>query len=165
MTPLAVTGYEISVSLHITAVMVGFGATFAESLMFPVAMQLSARHLPYVHRLGLAINRFLATPALVLVLATGFYQVGEGDWSFGDFWISATFAIVIVLGGLIGAYFIPTDRRLGPMVEREIAAAGTGEVVLSDEYQRAARMEGIVGTVAGVLLIVAVFLMVIKPGA
>jgi uncharacterized membrane protein len=165
VTPLAVTGYEISVSLHITAVMVGFGATFAESLMFPVAMQLSARHLPYVHRLGLAINRFLATPALVLVLATGFYQVGEGDWSFGDFWISATFAIVIVLGGLIGAYFIPTDRRLGPMVEREIAAAGTGEVVLSDEYQRAARMEGIVGTVAGVLLIVAVFLMVIKPGA
>ena len=165
MTPLAVTGYEISVSLHITAVMVGFGATFAESLMFPVAMQLSARHLPYVHRLGLAINRFLATPALVLVLATGFYQVGEGDWSFGDFWISATFAIVIVLGGLIGAYFIPTDRRLGPMVEREIAAAGAGEVVLSDEYQRAAKMEGIVGTVAGVLLIVAVFLMVIKPGA
>ena len=165
MTPIAVTGYEISVSLHITAVMVGFGATFAESVMFPVAMNLSPRYLPYVHRLQLAINRFMATPALVLVLATGFYQVSKGDWSFGDFWISATFAIVIVLGGLIGGYFIPADRRLGPMVEREIAAAGDGEVVLSDEYQRAAKMEGVVGALAGVLLIVAVFLMVIKPGA
>jgi uncharacterized membrane protein len=165
VTPLAVTGYEISTSLHITAVMVGFGATFAESLMFPVAMQVSARHLPYVHRLQLAINKYLATPALVLVLATGFYQVGKGDWSLGDFWISATLAIVIVLGGLIGGYFIPSDRRLGPMVEREVAAAGQGEVVLSDEYQRAAKMQGVVGALAGVLLVIAVFLMVIKPGA
>jgi uncharacterized membrane protein len=163
--PLAVTGSEISLSLHITAVMVGFGATFAESLLFPVAMKMSVRHLPFVHRVQLSINRYLATPALVVVLATGFYQVGEGDWDFGDFWISATFAIVIVIGGLIGAYFIPTDRRLGPMVERELAAAGQREVVLSEEYQRAAKMEGVVGTVAGVLLVVAVFLMVIKPGA
>jgi uncharacterized membrane protein len=163
--PLAVTGSEISLSLHITAVMVGFGATFAESLLFPVAMKMSVRHLPFVHRVQLSINRYLATPALVVVLATGFYQVGEGDWDFGAFWISATFGIVIVIGGLIGAYFIPTDRRLGPMVERELAAAGQGEVVLSEEYQRAAKVEGIVGAVAGVLLVVAVFLMVMKPGA
>jgi uncharacterized membrane protein len=165
VTPLAVTGLEISLSIHITAVMVGFGATFAESLLFPVAMKLSVRHLPFVHRVQLAINQYLATPALVVVLATGFYQVSKGNWDFGDFWISATFAIVIVIGGLIGGYFIPTDRRLGPMVERELAAAGQGEVVLSEEYQRAAKMEGIVGSVAGVLLVVAVFLMVIKPGA
>jgi uncharacterized membrane protein len=163
--PLAVTGYELSLSLHITAVMVGFGATFAESLMFPVAMKLSPRHLPYVHRLQLAINRYLATPALVVILATGFYQVSKGNWDFGDVWISATFAIVIVIGGLLGAYFIPADRRLGPMVERDVAAAGGGEVVLSEEYQRGARMEGIVGTAVGILLVVAVFLMVIKPGA
>ena len=163
--PLAVTGSEISLSLHITAGMVGFGATFAESLLFPGAMKMSVRHLPFVHRVQLSINRYLATPALVVVLATGFYQVGEGDWDFSELWISATFGIVIVLGGLIGAYFIPTDRRLGPMVERELAAAGQGEVVLSEEYQRAAKMEGIVGTLAGVLLVVAVFLMVIKPGA
>jgi uncharacterized membrane protein len=163
--PLAVTGSEISLSLHITAVMVGFGATFAESLLFPVAMKMSVRHLPFVHRVQLSINRYLATPALVVVLATGFYQVGEGDWDFGDFWISATFGIVIVIGGLIGGYFIPTDRRLGPMVEREVAAAGQGEVVLSEQYQRAAKMEGIVGAIAGVLLVVAVFLMVMKPGA
>ncbi|MEK6250556.1 MAG: hypothetical protein AABM43_01225 [Actinomycetota bacterium] len=48
---LAVTTYEFSVFIHITAVMVGFGATFAEAIMFPVAMKVSPRHLPYVHRL------------------------------------------------------------------------------------------------------------------
>ncbi|MGZ8666085.1 MAG: DUF2269 family protein [Solirubrobacterales bacterium] len=163
--PLAVTTYELSVFVHISAVMVGFGATFAESLAFPVAMKLNPRHLPYVHRLQLAINQFLATPALVIVLITGIYQVEEVDWDFGSAWVSGSFLIVIVIGGLLGGYFIPTDRRLGPMVQAEIEAAGDGEVTLSDEYQRQARMEGNVGTITGILLIAAVYLMVVKPGA
>jgi uncharacterized membrane protein len=162
--PFAVTSYEISVFIHITAVVVGFGSTFAEAIMFPVAMKAGKHHLPYVHRLQLAINQYFATPALVVVLATGFYQVGKADLQFGDFWLSGTFAIVIILGGLIGAYFIPTDRRLGPMVEREIGAARGDDVVLSDDYQRAARTEGIVGAVAGLLIVLAVYLMVTKPG-
>jgi Predicted integral membrane protein (DUF2269) len=164
VTPLAVSSYEISLFVHITAVVVGFGATFAESIMFPVAMKLDARHLPYVHRLQLAINQWFAGPALAVVLATGLYQTIDGDWDFGDFWISGTLTIVVVIGGILGGYFIPADRRLGPMVEREIAAAGGGEVTLSDEYQRGARTEGIVGTITGVLLVVAIYLMVIKPG-
>jgi uncharacterized membrane protein len=162
--PLAVTTYEISLFLHITAVVVGLGATFAESFTFPVAMKLDPRHLPYVHRLQLAINQFLTTPALVVVLATGVYQVADADLELGDAWLSASFAIVIALGGLLGGYFIPADRRLAAMVEREIAAAGEGEVVLSEDYQRRARMEGILGGVAGLLVIVAIYLMVTKPG-
>jgi uncharacterized membrane protein len=165
--PLAVTSYDFSLFLHITAVVVGFGATFAESIMFPVAMKTSPRHLPYVHRLQLAINQWFATPALVVVLATGFYQVAERDWQLGDFWLSGTLAIVIVIGGLLGAYFIPADRRLGPMVQREIDDFGPGEITLSDlspEYQRQGRMEGVVGTIVGVLLIAAIYLMVTKPG-
>jgi uncharacterized membrane protein len=161
---LAVTSYDFSLFLHITAVMVGFGATFAESIMFPVALKMSPRHLPYVHRLQLAINQWFATPALVVVLATGFYQVAEGNWELGDFWISGTLVIVIVIGGVLGAYFIPADRRLGPMVQREIDAAGDGEIALSPEYRRQSMMEGVVGTIVGILLVMAIFLMVTKPG-
>jgi hypothetical protein len=69
-----------------------------------------------------------------------------------------------VLGGLVGAYFIPADRRLGAMVERELAEAGGGEVQLSDEYQRGVRNTGIAGAVTGLLVVLAVFLMVVKPG-
>ena len=100
-----------------------------------------------------------------MVLATGLYQVGEGGFSLGDPWISATFAIVIVLGGLIGGYFVPTDRRLGAMAERELAAAGPGDATLSEDYQRRARTEGALGALAGILIVVAIFLMVTKPGA
>jgi uncharacterized membrane protein len=154
----SVTAYTFSIFLHVTAVVVGLGATFAEAITFPVAMKLDQRYLPYVHRLGIAINRYLASPALLVILITGFYQVSKGGWDFGSFWISATFAIVIVLGGLNGAYFIPTDRKLAEMAERDLAAGA-----LSDEYQRRARTEGIIGAVAGLLVVVAVFLMVTKP--
>jgi uncharacterized membrane protein len=159
-----VSTFEISLFIHITAAVVGLGATFAESVTFPLAMKLNPRHLPYVHRLHLAINRWFATPALVLIILTGLYQVEEGGFDIGAAWVSAGFAIVLVLGGLMGAYFIPADRRLAEMAEREIAAAGDGEVVLSDDYQRRARMTGIVGSIAGVLIVAAVFLMVVQPG-
>jgi uncharacterized membrane protein len=153
--------YEISVFVHVTAVMVGFGATFAEAIMFPVAMKAGVRHLPYVHRLQLAINQRLATPAMVVVLLTGIYQTVDGDWGFGSFWISATFLIVIAVGGLLGAYFIPTDRRLATQAERELDETGN----VSEDYLRQARREGAIGALTGVLLIAAVFLMVTKPGA
>jgi hypothetical protein len=154
----AVTAYNVSVWIHVTAVVVGFGATFAEALMFPLAMKMDERHLPYVHRLGIAISRYLANPALAVIFATGIYQVIEGDWSFGSFWISATILIAVVLGGLLGSYFIPADEKLAAMAERDLAAGG-----LSDEYRRLARREGQIGALAGVLIVIAIFLMVVKP--
>ena len=162
MTFAEIDAYSLSVFLHVTAVVVGFGATFAEAIMFPVAMKAGVRYLPYLHKLQLAINQRLATPALAIVILTGIYQTTE-RWEFSEGWISATFAIVIVIGGLLGGYFIPADRKLGAMVEREIAAAEGRDVVLSDEYQRGARREGMVGALTGVLLIAAIFLMVTKP--
>jgi uncharacterized membrane protein len=159
-----INSYNVSLFLHITAVVVGLGATFALAIMFPVAANLDPRHLPFVHRVSLAINKWFASPALVVILATGLYQVDKVNLSLGDFWLSATFAIVIIIGGLVGTYFIPTDRRLAEMAEREIAAAGTGELVLSEEYQRRARIEGIVGGVTGLLIVVAIWLMVTRPG-
>jgi Predicted integral membrane protein (DUF2269) len=163
-----IDAYSISVFIHVAAVVVGFGSTYALALTFPVAMKVDPRHLPYVHALGAAVGRLMATPALVIVLITGFYQVAESeaDYSLGDAWISATLAIVIVLGGLSGAYFAPSDRKLGAKVEQELAAIPPGEeVVLSEEYQAGAKRQGMIGGLAGFLVLVAVFLMVTKPGA
>jgi uncharacterized membrane protein len=153
-----ITAYDVSVWIHVTAVVVGFGATFAGALMFPVALQMDERHLPYAHRLSLAISRRFAGPALLVIILTGFYQVGKGNWSFGSFWISGTFVIAIALGALIGAYFIPADKKLEAMAASDLADGG-----LSDEYRRLARREGQIGALAGVLVVIAIFLMVVKP--
>lgn len=165
MTVAAISSYSFSLFLHITAVMVGFGSTFALAVATPVALKLDPRHLPYVHELSMTLSRFFATPALVVVVATGFYQVSKGDWSFGDFWISGTIAIAIALGAIVGAVFMPSARRLKAIAERDIAASGGGPVTLSEEYGRHARLEAIFGPIAGLLLVAAVFLMVTKPGA
>ena len=153
--------HSLSIWIHISAAIVGFGATFALAVGFPLALRLDARYVPFVHHLSLAINRRLAGPALLIVLITGIYQAADGDFSMGDPWISGTLAIVIILGGLQGAYFIPTDRRLAAMAEKELAGGAT---TLSADYQRQAQREGGIGALAGLLIVVAVFLMVTKPG-
>ncbi len=165
--PLAVTSVEPSIFLHVSAVVVGFGSTFSESVMFPVAMRMSARNLPYVHRLQLVINQFFAIPAAIVVAATGIYQVDKYDFDYGDFWLSATIAILVVLFLVNIFFFIPADRKLLPIIEKAVADAGDKELTLSDlpdTYQRLGRAEGIVGSLMGVLLIAAIYFMTTKPG-
>ena len=165
--PLAVSSVEFSIFLHITAVVVGFGSTFSESVMFPVAMRMSARNLPYVHRLQLVLNQFFAIPAAIVVAATGVYQVDKFDFDYGNFWLSATITILIVLFLVNIFFFIPTDRKLLPVIEKAIADARDEELTPADlppTYQRLGRAEGIVGSIMGVLLIAAIYFMVTKPG-
>jgi uncharacterized membrane protein len=157
----AISLYDLSVWVHVSAVVVGLGATFVGAISFPLALRAGARHLPYAHELQLVINQRLTGPAFAIIILTGIYQTIDADWGFGSFWISATFAIVIVLGAMQGIYFAPTDRRLAELSARELEANGN----VSDDYQRQARREALVGAVAGLLVIAAVFLMVTKPGA
>jgi uncharacterized membrane protein len=165
MTITAITALNFSIFLHVTAVMVGFGSTFALAIATPVALKLDPRHLPYVHQLSIALNRYFASPALLVVLVTGIYQVSEADLSFGDFWISATFAILIALGAIMGAVFMPSAKALKAISERDIAAAGDGPFTPSDEYNQRAKLEVIFGPITGLLLVAAVFLMTTKIGA
>jgi Predicted integral membrane protein (DUF2269) len=165
--PLAITSYDFSVFLHITAVVLGFGVTFSESVMFPVAMKTSARHLPYVHRLQLVLNQFFAMPAVVVIAASGIYQMEEGNWDYGDFWVSATITILVIITLINLFFFIPTDRKLLPIIQQAIADAGDRELGLHDlppEYQRLGRAEGITGAVVGILVVAAIFFMTTKPG-
>jgi hypothetical protein len=153
--------YTISLWVHISSAVVGLGATFALAVGFPLALKLDARYLPFVHHLSLRINQRLATPALLILIITGIYQTSDGDFSMSKPWIGGTFLIAIVLGGLQGAYFIPTDRRLAAQAEAELAGGATS---LSPDYQRQAQREGALGALAGVLILIAVFLMVTKVG-
>jgi uncharacterized membrane protein len=161
---LAVSTYQLSLFVHITAAIIGLGATFVESFTYPVAMRLDARHLPFKHRLQLWINVSLALPALVALFATGLYQASEADYDLGAFWLTGTMGIVLVLAVMIGGYFIPEDLRLQRMAERDLAASAGGAVTLSREYQRRVLVEEWLGHLAGLLVIAAVYLMVVKPG-
>src|SRR6185436_13680917 len=73
------TLYSISLWLHISAAIVGLGATFALAVGFPLALKLDAKYLPFVHHLSLNVNRKLASPALAVLIVTGIYQGVDSD--------------------------------------------------------------------------------------
>jgi uncharacterized membrane protein len=96
---------------------------------------------------------------MVVVLLAGLYLALD-RWSLGDPWISATFAILIVLFGLTGAVLTPADERLAELAERDAKAGGAP----SAEYETAAQRANAFGGLALLLVVVAIFLMVAKPG-
>jgi uncharacterized membrane protein len=166
--PLGIENFQYSIFIHVSAVVVGFGVTFSESVMFPVAMKMSARNLPFVHRLQLVLNQFFAIPAAIIIAITGVYQVDKLNLDYGDFWLSATITILVVLFLVNIFFFIPTDRKLLPIIEKAIADAGDKELTLQDlpeTYQRLGRAEGIVGSLMGILLIAAIFFMTTQVGS
>jgi uncharacterized membrane protein len=155
----AVALFDLVLTLHILAVVVAFGVSFA----FPLLNGYARRHpgdLAALHRFQVVLARRLITPAMVVVLAAGLYLALD-RYSLGDPWISATFAILIVLFGLAGAVLTPTEQRCAQLAERDGSAGGAP----SQEYEAEARKLMIFGSVWYLLVIVAIFLMTAKPGA
>ncbi|MGH2840436.1 MAG: DUF2269 family protein [Solirubrobacteraceae bacterium] len=156
----AVVFYDVVLTIHILAVVVAFGVVFAYPIIDAEIRRASPGGLAALHRLHLSLARRVITPAMVVVLLAGLYLALD-RFSLGDPWISATFAILIVLFGLVGAVLIPTDVRLAELAARD-AGAGTRP---SADYERESRKAALFGSLALLLVIVAIFLMVAKPGA
>ena len=159
----AVTFYDVILFFHILAVVLAFGPTFAYPVFLAVAERTDPRALPAVGR-GIVTWDRIALFLLVVLLAAGLYLVADSPaWGLGDFYISWGLLVVIIIGGLSGAYFTPKTKRLVELAERDIAAAGDGEVQLSAEFQALNRQVGQVGTFAGILIILTIYVMTAKP--
>lgn len=152
----AVALYDIVLVVHILAVVIAFGVVFAYPLIDAQIRKAGPGDVVALHRLHLVLARRLIAPAMVVVLLAGFYLALD-RWSLGDPWISATLTILIILFGLVGAVLTPTDKRLADLAERGLAA--------SADYERESRKAALFGSAALLLVIVAIFLMVAKPGA
>ena len=155
MLPLAITFYDVVLTVHIVAVVVAFGVMFAYPVMDAQVRRAGPADVAALHRLQVALGRRVIVPAMTVVLLAGLYLTFD-RWSFDEPWIGATFAILFVLFGLGGAVFAPTDLRLAELAER----GETG----SAEYAREARKARMFGALSLVLVVVAIFLMVAKPG-
>ena len=161
---LAVSSYTIVLAVHLLAVLLAFGPTFAYPFMQGTAQRDQPRSIPYAVRVINRIDRTFVLPGTLIALAAGIYLVATGPWSFGAPWISAAFVIVIALLVMQLAIFLPTERRMIELAERDIAAAGSGEVTFGAEYESAAKRLAVFGGIASLLVVVAVVLMATKPG-
>lgn len=156
---LAATLYDFVLAVHILAVVIAFGVVFAYPVIDTQLKRAHPTDLDSLHRLHLVLHRSVITPAMVVVLLAGLYLALD-RFSLGDPWISATFAILVVLFGLVGAVLTPADRRLAELAERD-AKASTGP---STDYEAEARRAALFGSIALLLVVVAIVLMSTKPG-
>lgn len=154
--------YDVVLFIHIAAVVVAFGATFAYPFFQVVVERVSPRSVPAMFRAMHTTSRYLVIPGAVVVLAAGIYLTADA-WDFGYLFVNVGMVIIVVLLLLAVTVFDRHEARAIELSERDVARAGDGEVELSDEYWEVSKRLGRVGTLAGVLVLVALFFMAVKP--
>jgi len=160
----AIYFYDVVLSIHIMAIVVAFGVTFAYPILFTYITREHPRVLPALHGAQERIGKFLITPAATIALVAGFYLAGDRDYM-GKVWVIVPLIILIALLGLGGAFFAPRERRAHELAARDVAAAGPdGPVTLSPEYQALSALIAKVGALSSVLVLIAIFFMAAKPG-
>jgi hypothetical protein len=154
--------YDVVVFVHVTAVVVAFGATFAYPFFQAVVERASPRSVPAMFRAMHTTSRYLVVPGALVVLAAGVYLTIE-RWDFGQLFVIVGLFVVVVVIILGATFFDRHESRAIELAQRDVAAAGAGEVVLSDEYWEVSKRIARVGMLASLLILVALFFMVVKP--
>ena len=159
--------YTAVLFFHILSASVAFGATFAYPLIDAVVRRMDVRALPTWDEVRYQLTMRLITPAALLLLATGIYMAVDRWKDAGSAWYTIAGVLLIGLIGLGHGVFAPTARKLRDLARRdlEVSAGASGPGRLSAEYEALARRETVYGIVSWLLVLVALFLMVVKPGA
>ena len=158
--PIATSFYEVIVAVHIMAVVIAFGVTFAYPFIFAVGARTDPRTLPLLHRIEYTIERWLINPGLLLVVVAGIYLASDAhQWS--EFFVQWGLGASIGIGALVGSVMIPTAKRAEQLAR--VAAEGPQPVELGEDYRALARRLSITGALLSLLVLVTILFMVIKP--
>jgi uncharacterized membrane protein len=157
---IAVGLYEIAAAVHVLAVVLAFGPTFAYPFMQVAAEKREPASIPYFWRVQMRIDRVFVIPGAVVVLLAGVYLVATGPWTLAEPWVGSGLLIVGLL--LVGVLAVlgPGERRAAELAERDLGTGGE----LSDEYWAVSRRVAMAGGFASLLVVIAIVLMVLKPG-
>ncbi len=166
---VAVTFYTFVLAVHIAAVVIAFGVTFAYPVMYAVGIRAEPRSMPGLHRIQDVVGKFVISPFMGLALLAGIYLASKLH-SFSDFYVQWGIAVIVILGALGGAFFAPRERRLSELAEEDIAAAdqtspGAGDIVFGAEYKALRKQLFAVNLLANVLVLLTIYFMTAQTGA
>lgn len=159
----AVQFYDVVVFFHIVAVVIGFGPTFAYAMFAAVAARDGLRSSLTVERAVLQWNMTGTTIGMTVTLLSGLYLVADGPWSFSDFFVSWGFVAILALFGIVHGYFVPRGRRLIAGLEEEADAATDPKQKRSQALADIDAEVNRMGAVAGVAIILTIYVMTAKP--
>jgi hypothetical protein len=153
-----ITGYSVGLFIHILAVVLAFGPTFGYGFIFSV-MPKEPRSTPALLAGVQKIDRFLVNPGMIVLLLAGIYLLAEGPWKGSEAFIGVGFAAIVVLFGLQHGFFQPQVRKAKALAEADLAKGDT----LGDEFLAISNRLGLVGSLSGLLIVLTIFFMVVKP--
>jgi uncharacterized membrane protein len=154
-----ITGYSVGLFIHVLAVVLAFGPTFGYGFFVAVAEGSAPRSVPTVLLGVQKVDRFLVQPGLIVVLLAGIYMLAKADISASESWVTVGFVAIIVLFGLSHGFFRPQTTKALELAERDLKAGDT----LSDEYGAISKRLENVGKLAGLIVVVTIFFMTVKP--
>ena len=153
-----IRGYDIGAFLHVLAVVLAFGPTFGYAIFFSVVPQFP-RATPALMAGVQKTDRYLVDPGMIVVLLAGVYLLVDGPWEASATFISIGFVAIIALLGLQHGFFRPQTAKARELAERDLEGGDT----LSDEFLALSQRIGKVGSLAGLIVVVTIFFMVVKP--
>jgi uncharacterized membrane protein len=154
-----ITGFSIALFIHVLAVVLAFGPTYGFAFFVGSAEQTEPRSVPAVLRGILQVDRYLISPGLIVVLLAGIYMLIDADISAGESWVTIGFIAIIVLFGMAHGFFRPNTRRALGLAERDLSSGGT----LGEEYLALSKKLETGGKVAGAIVAITIFFMVVQP--
>jgi hypothetical protein len=157
--------YTLIVFVHIAAAIIAFGATFAYPMIDAVIHRVDLRALPVWSEARVQIGLKLITPGAIVLLVSGIYIAADRWKDAGSAWFTAAGVIVVVLLGLGHGVLAPTARKMRDQATADLAGGAAERGTMSPEYEALARRETLFGISASLLVLVALLLMVWKPGA
>jgi len=159
MLAATITGFSIGLFIHVLAVVLTFGPTFGYAFFVGVAEESAPRSVPTVLRGIMAIDRYLVSPGLIVVLLAGIYMLIDAEISAGESFVTVGFIAIIILFGMAHGFFRPQTRQALDLAERDL---GQGET-LSPEYEAISKKLETGGKIAGLIVVIAIFFMVVQP--
>jgi uncharacterized membrane protein len=153
-----ITGYSVGLFIHILAVVLAFGPTFAYGIIFSV-MPSHPRSSPALFDAIRKVDNYLVNPGMLVVLVAGIYLMSDGNWDGSEAFIAIGFIAIIALFGLQHAFFRPQGRKAQELAERDLKAGDS----FSPEFEEVSRRLGMVGPIAGLIVVVTIFFMTVKP--
>jgi hypothetical protein len=160
MLTASVEFYDVVLFFHISAVVLAFGPTFAYGLFIAIAQREGGIAVPAVGRSIVTWDRIAGTLGMAVILLSGIYMASRDFWDFSDFFISWGFVAIIVLFGLAHGYFAPKTREAVRLAERDL---GDGGGSLSTEFEALSTQIAKVGSAAGLIIILTIYVMTAKP--
>lgn len=153
-----ITDYSVGLFIHILAVVLAFGPTFGYGFIFSVVPQYP-KSTPALLAGVQKIDRYLVNPGMIVLLLAGIYLLAEGPWKGSEAFVSVGFAAILVLFGLQHGFFQPQVRKAKALAEKDLESGDT----LGDEFLAISQRLGQVGGLAGLIVVVATFFMVVRP--